>query len=69
MTCPDCGLELEEGAPHTPLACTTEQLRLARLRVARLEQDVRDWKEAWWHHREVIGGLWWHHPALGEGHP
>ena len=34
--------------------------------IERLKQEISEWKDAWFHLREIIGWLWWHHPAIND---
>jgi hypothetical protein len=51
-------------AVHDPVQCEKTELLRGRLEIKKLKKSVDEWKDAWFHLREIIGKLWWHHPAI-----
>jgi hypothetical protein len=63
--CPLCKEPLEDPpAIHDPIKCEHDELIKARVETKQLKQSVSDWKDAWYHQREIFGRIWWHHPAI-----
>jgi hypothetical protein len=58
--CPLCGEPLEEApAIHNRAECQTTERLKGREEIKKLRRSVADWKDAWFHQREIIGWLWW----------
>jgi len=63
--CPLCEEPLEEPPNiHYKTQCAFKELEKGREKIKRLTQSVADWKNAWFHLREIVGQLWWQHPAI-----
>jgi len=63
--CPLCKEPLEEApAIHDLARCEKVELEKARTEIKCLKQSINDWKDAWYHQRDIMGRLWWHHPAI-----
>lgn len=44
---------------HTELQCSQAQLEAARGEIKKLKKSVDDWKDSWYHQRNIIGRLAW----------
>jgi hypothetical protein len=60
--CPLCGENLEEApAVHDPIQCATTELHKGRETIKKLKASIKDWVEAWYHYREIVGVMSWQH--------
>jgi hypothetical protein len=62
-TCDKCGTEItknDKPIEHTQSQC----IDILVSQVMKLKTSVADWKDEWFHLRDIIGKLWWEHPAI-----
>lgn len=64
--CPKCGALYiwDLGLPHHEDRCLGRQLLNAKREIKQLKASIEEWKDAWFHLRDIIGNLWWRHPAI-----
>lgn len=66
--CRDCGAprdwDMLTNGHHDKLLCEGRQLIQLRVENKKLKKSLEEWKDAWFHLREIIGKLWWWHPAI-----
>jgi hypothetical protein len=60
--CPLCDEPLEDApAIHDPVKCEKTELLKAREKIKKLTASINDWKDGWFHLRDIIGRLSWEH--------
>jgi hypothetical protein len=58
--CPKCGERLTDD-PHDLMLCRTKERDNLKAENAKLKQSVNDWKDAWFHLRQLVGEMGWSH--------
>jgi hypothetical protein len=62
--CTTCSIEAKPRGKEDEDLSLTSQLMVARKEIEQLKQSVKDWKNAWFEGRDIIGNMWWHHKAI-----
>jgi len=64
----DCSLcnEQMEDAPavHDLTLCEKTERLKGRVEIKKLKESVRNWQDAWFNYRDIVGKLHWHHEAI-----
>lgn len=65
--CPLCDCPMEDPpAVHDVARCEKTELLNGRKEIVELKRSIDEWRDAWYHLREIIGNLWWHHEAIDD---
>ena len=64
-TCDKCGDDWPEPPNiYYATVCMKKELENGRREIKALKQSLKEWKDAWFGTRSIIGWLWWRHPAI-----